>query len=233
MRLIEARKLIPAYFLIVLFIAKRLHFMQFNVYEMKDLIYLCFLYTGIADMGFNLIHVTDFFLYQCILIAFLGGFYRDDILSNQELLFTRAKKRKGLLQKGTIKLVLNTCILYVLLYGTSAMVLCYKNKTKTFDVMYFLYVMLFLVTYILLINVMTMLADVKLFLVILLTVEVFIDNFISGALGKGVGDKFFGVFQYLKNGMDSDLPYALAPIVTAFILLNMIGIKIMKKREVV
>ncbi len=229
MRLIEARKLIPAYFLIVLFIAKRLHFMQFNVYEMKDLIYLCFLYTGIADMGFNLIHVTDFFLYQCILIVFLGGFYRDDILSNQELLFTRAKKRKGLFQKGTIKLVLNTSILYVLLYGTSAMVLCYKNKTKTFDVMYFLYAMLFLVTYILLINVMTMLVDVKLFLVILLTVEVFIDNFIGIALG----DKFFGVFQYLKNGMASNLPYALAPIVVAFILLNMIGIKIMKTREVV
>lgn len=231
MRLIEARKLVPVFFLQLLFIAKKLYFMPIKVHEMKDLIYLCFLNTGMADVGFYLIHVMDFFLYQCFFIVFLGGFYRDDILSNQELLFTRTKKRSVLFQRGTMKIVLNTCIVYVLLYGTVFSVLCYRTGIWTFDIPYFLYGMFFLVTYILLVNVISMLTDVKLFLVILLTAEILLDNLIHGAVEQG--NRFLGVFGYLKNGLAADLPYAVVAVLVLFILLNVIGFKIMETKEVV
>lgn len=238
MKPIHKKKCLVVIILISIYILSRTYLAELEINTLSNLIYYCFFYLGDGGTGLNFRHILDITYYQCIFIVFLGTFFKDDLFVNPDMIFSRTHKRTTIYAKEIGKILLHSCLIYAGIYiciPTISYLIDFQSITKlaTFNntQLYIIHGLFLFCNYILIINIASILWDIKYVLIILIVTELGI-YYLFETLFKSSQHNIYAIFQsYLLTGnSDYTVQFFIINIIV-FIILNTFGHHILKRKE--
>lgn len=199
-----------------------------SINDLNDMIYYVFFYIGV-DMHnmMSIMDMSNIFLWQCVILIGFGSFFREMLLSNETILYTRMNKRCKIYLHFIKEVMFKVGALMVALIILVAAYLGGSFKSDSYENIFAL--MFCIINTVTFINVFSIILDVKYLVFIFLFVEYMIWNTII--LFKKVNflqNTLLALYVNREFRFNDGFFIMQAAI---FVILNIIGIWMLDEKE--
>lgn len=218
------------YFVIFLIFAYRIDMFWPVIKGLDDVIYYGLFY--IRSDSHNMMNVGDImliFTWQICVFSLLGTEFKENILSNENILYPRANNRLKIYTHFAAKLLKKIGTLYALLVLVGGFIL--KNNQNNCSIKYLLILVIVLFNFISFINVFSFVLDVEYLIFAIMFYEYIVWNAYT-FLGRDSFLKLSIVSVYINDKFELNMILLIVQI-SFFIITNLIGIwRIMRKEAI-
>lgn len=182
MKIFEAKRILITIIFISFFILCKRFFVFGKLDSVHECLYYYFFYIGDKNEKLNIRLISDFVFYQSMLWLFMGCFFKEDILDNVDLIFTRVKKKIIIYLKEIKKIIINLVAVYMYIYMFCAC-LCVKssivNIFTIIELEYFIVGLLLICLFFCVLNIGAVYMDVRYICILSIIVGFYINRYFA------------------------------------------------------